>query len=54
MILDYLKLSTRVSAIYMLINSEHGLKANDLVFMYKTFHFKIKINLVLTKCDHFK
>lgn len=54
MILDYLKLSTRICGIYLLVNSEHGLKANDLVFLYKTFHFKIPINIVLTKCDYFK
>ena len=51
MLLDYIKISTRLSGVYMLVHSEHGLKANDLVFLYKTFHHKMKINIVLTKCD---
>ena len=51
MLLDYIKISTRICRILMLVNAEHGLKASDLSFLYKTYHHKVNVQIILTKCD---
>lgn len=48
---DYLKISSRVSQIFLCINFEHGLKENDKLFLQRTDKFNLKIQVILTKVD---
>jgi len=48
---EYLKVSSRACQVVMCVNSEHGLKRNDLEFLRRTHEFNLNIQLVLTKID---
>ena len=43
MIFDYLRFSTRVVKVYLLINAHHGIKNNDIVFLKRLSVYRIKV-----------
>ncbi len=48
---EYLKISTRLSQIFLFLNFEHGLKSSDKEVLQTIDKFNIPIQPVLTKCD---
>jgi GTP-binding protein EngB required for normal cell division len=48
---EYLKVSSRLSQIFVCINFEHGLKQNDILFLKRADKFNIDIQVILTKVD---
>jgi GTP-binding protein EngB required for normal cell division len=48
---EYMKVSSRLSQIFICINFEHGLKANDEIFLKRADQFNIDLQLILTKTD---
>lgn len=51
MSLGYLKNSTNLKRLFLLIDSRHGFKSNDLEFMEQLDKFAISYQIVLTKLD---
>jgi len=49
-----MKVSTRLSQIFLLINFEHGLKEIDKEFIARADRFNVNIQLVMTKVDKVK
>ncbi|MCL4160041.1 UNVERIFIED_CONTAM: hypothetical protein GTU68_000897, partial [Idotea baltica] len=43
MTFDYLRFSTRVVKVYLLINSHHGIKNNDIVFLKRLSVYNVKV-----------
>lgn len=54
LIKTYLKESTRLSRVYLLMNIEHGAKSTDLEYLEAINHYEHNIQMVLTKCDKLK
>lgn len=48
---EYLKVSSRLSQIFICINFEHGLKQNDILFLKRADKFNVDIQIILTKVD---
>ena len=51
MINDYLRISSRLSHLYLLINLHHGLKDSDRQILQNLKHFPTKTKIVFTKAD---
>ena len=43
MIFDYLRFSTRVVKVYLLINGHHGIKRNDIVFLKRLSVYNVQV-----------
>ena len=54
MINDYLRVSSRLSHLYLLINLQHGLKDSDREILERMKHYHIKVKVVMTKADRIK
>ena len=48
---EYMKISSRLSQIFVCINFEHGLKENDKIFLQRADKFNVDIQVILTKVD---
>jgi GTP-binding protein EngB required for normal cell division len=46
-----MKISSRLSQIFICVNFEHGLKDSDIQFMKRANQYNIDIQVVLTKVD---
>jgi GTP-binding protein EngB required for normal cell division len=51
---EYIKISSRLSQIFLLVNLEHGLKEIDKEFFRRADKFNVKIQIVMTKVDKVK
>lgn len=48
---EYMKVSSRLSQIFVCINLEHGLKSNDIQFLQRCERYNIDVQIILTKVD---
>lgn len=48
---EYMKISSRLSQIFLCINFEHGLKDNDIQFLQRADKYNIDIQIIMTKVD---
>ena len=48
---EYMKISSRLSQIFVCINLEHGLKPNDMLFLKRADRYNIDVQVILTKTD---
>lgn len=48
---EYMKISSRLSQIFVCINFEHGVKESDIQFLERANQYNIDIQVVLTKVD---
>jgi GTP-binding protein EngB required for normal cell division len=48
---EYMKVSSRLSQIFVCINIEHGLKNNDIQFLERCERYNIDVQVILTKVD---
>jgi GTP-binding protein EngB required for normal cell division len=46
-----MKISSRLSQIFLCINFEHGLKSSDIQFMQRADKFNVDIQIIMTKVD---
>lgn len=46
-----MKVSSRLSQIFVCINIEHGLKPNDIQFLQRCERYNIDVQIILTKTD---
>lgn len=46
-----MKVSSRLSQIFVCINFEHGLKSSDIQFLQRANLYNINIQIILTKID---
>lgn len=46
-----MKVSSRLSQIFICINLEHGLKSNDILFLKRCERYNIDMQIILTKVD---
>jgi len=46
-----MKISSRLSQIFVCINFEHGLKENDILFLQRADKYNIDIQIIMTKVD---
>ena len=51
---EYMKISSRLSQIFLLVNFEHGFKEIDKEFITRADKFNVKIQVVMTKVDKVK
>jgi GTP-binding protein EngB required for normal cell division len=51
MVMDYLRLSSRVCKLYLCVNGEHGAQEADLAVMRKVDPLNLQWQIVLTKAD---
>lgn len=49
-----MKVSSRLSQIFVCINFEHGLKSNDIIFLQRCERYNIDVQIILTKVDKVK
>lgn len=49
-----MKVSSRLSQIFVCINLEHGLKSNDILFLQRCEKYNIDVQIILTKVDKVK
>jgi len=54
LIRTYLRESSRLSRVYLLLNMEHGMKQSDLDFLEFVNKYNHCVQVVLTKCDKVK
>lgn len=48
---EYMKVSSRLSQIFLCVNFEHGLKDSDMQFLERANQYNIDIQVILTKMD---
>ena len=48
---EYMKISSRLSQIFLCVNFEHGLKDSDIQFLKRANEYNIGIQVILTKVD---
>jgi GTP-binding protein len=51
---EYLKISSRLSQIFLCINFEHGIKSSDIYTLKNISKYNVNIQLVLNKADRVK
>lgn len=48
---EYMKISSRLSQIFLCVNFEHGLKESDIQFLKRANEYNIGIQVILAKVD---
>ena len=48
---EYMKISSRLSQVFLCINIEHGVKTSDLQFIKRCCKYNIDIQIIITKVD---
>ena len=48
---EYLKVSSRVSQVFLCLNFQHGVKQTDIDFLKRIHHLDVDIQIIMTKVD---